>query len=255
MVAASAHEQVVHLVLLRMDRLRPRVEELSRVLAEDEHARARRFRFAFDRESYAVGRAALRHCLAAHTGQRPEEVSFAYGEHGKPRLHLEQGASPLRFNASGSKGLAAIAIARGAELGVDIERRRELSDWRQLAARFFHELESNALAKFPALQAEDAFMRLWTLKEAVVKFTGRGLYQGLNSFAVSADPRSAPRLLYWSQSDVGLPSPGFLWTTKPSDDSFVSVASGSDRVEIVPGALPRVLVPAALAPVSSQSTA
>ena len=61
------------------------------------------------------------------------------------------------------------------------------------------------------------FLRCWTLKEAFVKATGDGLSIPLNSFEISTDPDSPPRLLHLSHgstADWSLhsfePQPGYL---------------------------------------------
>jgi phosphopantetheinyl transferase len=61
----------------------------------------------------------LRRVLATHLEADPEEVEVGYGEHGKPRL---EGPGGLEFNLSHSAELVLVAVARGREVGVDVER-------------------------------------------------------------------------------------------------------------------------------------
>jgi 4'-phosphopantetheinyl transferase len=55
-----------------------------------------------------------------------------------------------------------------------------------LAARFFTRDESAALQALPVGQREDAFVRLWCAKEAVLKAHGRGIAFGLHRLEFAA---------------------------------------------------------------------
>ncbi len=100
-------------------------------LSSDELARAARFHFERDRTRFSVARAALREILAHYLGTSPAEIAFVYGDHGKPALAPPYG--DLRFNLSHSHDLALCAVARGSEVGVDVERIRELDDLEGMA--------------------------------------------------------------------------------------------------------------------------
>ena len=95
-------------------------------LSPDERERAERFVFARDRDRFVAGRAFLRLLLAQYLGCEPRALRFRYGPHGKPALADER--SDLRFNLAHSGTLAVCALARGSELGVDVERLRPIGD-------------------------------------------------------------------------------------------------------------------------------
>ena len=115
----------VEVTLLNVDALAPALKPMRAVLSPDELERAARFHFERDRTRFILGRAALRHTLARRLDEAPERLRFTYGPQGKPALEDE----PLGFNASGSQGLVAIAVARGAALGIDLEQPRPRTDW------------------------------------------------------------------------------------------------------------------------------
>jgi len=54
-----------------------------------------------------------------------------------------------------------------------------------LAKRFYSEKEYNDLLTLPEIEQKEYFFELWTLKESYIKYTGQGLYQGLNTFSIS----------------------------------------------------------------------
>ena len=241
----AAAAKTVALLLLGIDVLAPRLTEMAALLSEDELARAGRFRFERDRVRFTLGRAALRHALAAACGMAPESLQFVYGAQGKPALADWGGGAELCFNASGSDGTVAIALARGAALGVDVERPRPRTDWQAIAERFFAGPERRELARLAPEDQEAAFYRGWTLKEAAVKFTGRGLSLGLDSFAVSIAPDRPPEIARWSPADLA--PPGALWTRPLTGGAHVSLACTAPEIAVGAGEAPPALKDAVVA--------
>lgn len=70
-------------------------------------------------------------------------------------------------------------------MGVDLERVRDIKDWRSVARRFFSSWENLQLKKIAECEQQRAFFLCWTRKEAVIKGTGEGLQAQLDSFDVS----------------------------------------------------------------------
>ncbi len=174
------------------------IPALWRLLAPDEVERANRFRFDEHRRRYAVGRAALRRILARDLGTAPERVGFDYGPRGKPFLAAAErtgGGAGLEFNLSNSSDLALVALVRGPELGVDVERLKPMPDADEIAERFFSASERDVLRTLgPELKAI-GFFNAWTRKEAYLKAVGEGLAAPLDSFDVTLAPQEPPRML------------------------------------------------------------
>jgi 4'-phosphopantetheinyl transferase len=188
----------IHVWSIRLDPPPHRVEQLSRLLEEDEQARAGRFRFDRHRRQYAVGRGALRTLLAAYLGTRPELVRFSYGPRGKPFLAVSQGgtvAGGLQFNLSNSDEMALVGFVQGVEIGVDIEFMKPMPDCEQISERFFSLSEREVLRSLPPEVKEEAFFNCWTRKEAYLKAVGEGLAAPLDSFDVTLAPGDPPRML------------------------------------------------------------
>jgi len=161
------------------------------ILSEDERARAGRFVFDVHRRRFIVCRAWLRARLAERLGCGAASLRFEYGPVGKPAL---AGGEPLRFNVSHSDRYALLAMAEGAEIGVDIERLRPLSDMNALAERVFSAAERAALAAVAADRREEAFFAGWTRKEAYLKARGEGIGL-LGAIEVALTPGEVPRLI------------------------------------------------------------
>ena len=182
------------------------VARLGGVLTEDELLRAGRIQAEDGRKRAVVARAALRLLLSRELRRTPEELKFAAGAHGKPRLADE--SPPLRFNLSHSADLALVATCADAEVGVDIEQVKPRRDLNGIAKRVFTAAERQEVAA----GGEPAFYRHWVAKEAFVKATGRGV-ASLKSFEVALDAPGGARLTHIG----GDPAKAGEWTLRELD--------------------------------------
>jgi 4'-phosphopantetheinyl transferase len=193
------HDEV-HVWWYDLDVDTEREAALERTLADEERLRASRFRFAKHRRRFVVGRGTLREIVARYAGTGPQALRFEHGAHGKPRLDWPSSARDLGFNASDSHGIGAVAVARGPELGLDLERVCPDRDCELIASREFAQEEIEWLRGLPESERARAFFELWTCKEAYLKGKGLGLTASLNCFAVRLSPAMPPRLV-WSSID------------------------------------------------------
>jgi len=222
---------VVDVWVMELDLEEPRLRELGRVLSEDERARAKRFHFDRDRYRFIAGRGALRTILGEYLALLPENLSFAYAEHGKPSLN---GVSTnLRFNLSHSDRLGLLAVTAGREIGADIERIRSEVETDKLAERFFSANERAALRLMPAIDRASAFYRGWACKESLLKAWGTGLSRPLHSFDV----------------DLELNHPAALEATRPDAEEakrwslrMLDIAEGYASAFAVEGPILAVLI-------------
>lgn len=114
--------------------------------------------------------------MAAEEGVENPEIGFY--EYGKPYFIQPAG---WHFSLSHSEEYAACALARE-PVGVDIQKIRPVDTG--VARRCFSEEEQQRLRL--ARAPEEELIRIWTLKEAVVKASGLGLRQDLRRVNASA---------------------------------------------------------------------
>lgn len=109
------------------------------------------------------------------------------GANGKP--YLPPPYAHWGFNPSDSGGWLLLGLVEGADLGVDLELRRPRPTAMAIAQRHFPAAEVDWLRR--QADPDHAFLRLWTLKEALYKAIGRGLGYGLGRacFQPGADGR------------------------------------------------------------------
>jgi 4'-phosphopantetheinyl transferase len=167
----------------------------QKLLSSDESARASRFHFPRDRQSYVASRGVLRTILASYLAMEPSELSFSYSPREKPSLAPAYAERSLQFNVSHSGGMALFAFALRREIGVDVEQVRRDLEVEAIARRFFSAHEQMQLAGLNVEEKVEAFFRCWTRKEAYIKATGDGLSLPLSQFDVSLQPGSENALL------------------------------------------------------------
>jgi 4'-phosphopantetheinyl transferase len=126
----------------------------------------------------------LRSLLGKYLGIPPADVAFANDPNGKPRLHEIASPDRLCFNLAHSGDLALVVVARGCDVGIDVEQLRDVNEWGQIARQYFHELEVDEIFGSAHELRGTAFLRCWTAKEAIVKAIGSGLSCPLTSFRV-----------------------------------------------------------------------
>jgi 4'-phosphopantetheinyl transferase len=168
------------------------LQRLEGMLTADELNRADCFAFSKDRNTFVTARSVLRIILARYLDENPGVLRFTYGPHGKPELSTNT-FKPF-FNVSHSGDRLLIAIAKGFDVGVDIEKINAELAFEPLAG-VFSRLERSALACIRDDKRLEAFFKCWTSKEAYIKGIGKGLTVALEDFDVCVDPDRPAQLL------------------------------------------------------------
>lgn len=100
------------------------------------------------------------------------------GKWGKPYLTDYPG---IHFNLSHSGEYVCCAVA-DFEVGVDVQQHQTVKVG--VANRFFSVEDNRLLAGLTGAEKEEWFFRIWSIRESYVKFTGKGLGQGLANFEI-----------------------------------------------------------------------
>lgn len=130
-----------------------------------------RFRFSSDRNRSLWAELFARWRLAEAVGLSPAEIEISHDEKGKPICKNHA----LSVSLSHSGPYIAVAVGQNA-VGIDVERKRKFSP--SVSRRWFRSEEHEFLTSLPEEKRAHAFFRLWTLKEAALKYTGEGLAGG-----------------------------------------------------------------------------
>jgi 4'-phosphopantetheinyl transferase len=166
----------------------------------EERLRAALFHRRRDALRFLAGRNFLRELIGNFLNTNPSEVRFNQLSNGKPVLVRPATRPQLHFSFSRSEGSALVGISQCHVLGIDLEKLRPIPEWRAIASRFFTSKELADLDRSGEV-AQAQFLRLWTLKEAVLKTTGDGLFGSLADFEFSFDAFGKPQFR-WLTSTI-----------------------------------------------------
>lgn len=146
------------------------------LLSEPERQRYARFIIDSAADEYLVAHVLTRTLLSRFANVAPDAWRFRRTEHGRPEIIGADGVAGLRFNLSHSTGVVACAVARGRDVGIDVESfRGGRSMPVDLARRFFARPEVSAIENASPAEQVWLFCAHWTLKEAYLKARGLGL--------------------------------------------------------------------------------
>jgi len=142
------------------------------LLSEQRREQVLRFKYELGRKTCAAAYLLLCEGLRKEYGITEKPV-FEYGEHGKPVI---VGHPDIHFNLSHCREAVACAVS-SRPVGIDVESirqfRESLVEYTMNAA----EVERIRQSERPDVE----FIRLWTMKEAVLKLSGEGISTDLKT--------------------------------------------------------------------------
>ena len=157
------------------------VAKLFDILSDGERARSKGFIDARGYRQYVISRGRMRQVLALYTDIEPPEIQFTVVGDGKPALY-DQTSRKIFFNNTHSGSLGLIAVTSGREVGIDMERVRDIERALQLSKRFFLPDEHAELENLPRDEMIRAFLEIWCRREAGTKARGASVWRGLGSW-------------------------------------------------------------------------
>ena len=192
--------KTVNTWFINVNVVQDKIEMFSRIISIDENKRANKFHFKKDKNLFIMSRAILRVLSGHYLNIKPEDITFKYGEFGKPDYDFE---TNLKFNISHSGDMAIFSFVKDFDIGTDIEKMKHDFDVLDIATNYFSELEIEALKKLPKQMQVEGFYRVWTRKESFIKATAQGLSFPLDSFSVSLNSNETAELLQtkWDENE------------------------------------------------------
>lgn len=215
------NQQEVHVWRIPLDVSQYAVMALAPLLSDEENARAGRILCEDSGRRFVAAHGALRRILSRYLDESPDRICLVRDARGKPHLASGAGAPALCFSLSHSDEVALVAVTQDGDVGVDVERIRQVSAWREIAARYFSEREREALCSLADDGTPEAFFHCWTRKEAYSKALGRGVSQLWREFSVSL-ATSATTVLHGAGSEAGASG---QFTLRPLDAGAGYVAA------------------------------
>jgi 4'-phosphopantetheinyl transferase len=207
--------------------------ECYATLSPEEKDRAGRFAHDRHHRQYVLAHGLLRLALSDITSQvAPSDWSFSRDRYDRPFVASPATARPVYFSLSHTDGCVACAISGFERVGLDVERIQQRGSLRDVVSSACSTEEIETLRGLAPEQFVDRFFDYWTLKEAYLKATGRGLSLPLNqiSFLISPDG-IAVRLAAGMKDDA---TNWHFQRKSPSPNHRLAIADGSG----VAGGLP-----------------
>jgi 4'-phosphopantetheinyl transferase len=132
-----------------------------------------RYKYVRDQKSRLLSRLMLQESLE-DTGSHNALVNWKRNANHKPAIDNWNA-----FNISHDSDLAVFAYTTGSTVGIDIEKKENISYWEIID--HFHPEEQQFIKT--AIDPENSFYRIWVKKEALLKALGTGIVNGLNDFS------------------------------------------------------------------------
>jgi 4'-phosphopantetheinyl transferase len=161
------------------------------LLSEPERAKWRRFVAPDAQLQYLVSRALVRTTLSRYAEVAEDAWQFETNRYGRPYVSQPRSLRDVQFNLSNTTGLVVCAVARGCDIGIDVENFTRNLDVDALAPAVFAPAElADVFLQRPPGDRRDRFFSYWTLKEAYIKARGMGLSLPLDAFWFDLGGRS-----------------------------------------------------------------
>jgi phosphopantetheinyl transferase len=134
-------------------------------------------------------------CVCDFIGEKEKHIDFILSKnnYGKPfieSIYKTKGGKRkkidinLHFSLSHSGGIIICAVACF-NIGADCQfiNIKDIEQCRKIAERFYSPSENVFLNELTEKEYISGFFKIWTKKEAYIKYTGKGLAEGLNTFS------------------------------------------------------------------------
>ena len=131
------------------------------------------------RAEFLASRWLIRRALSEASGHDVQACCPAPG-----RTVASQSPPGWRLSLSHSHGLVGCALSSSGAVGLDLEPLVRKTQWQAIVRRWFSEPERDWLL---ARNDHREFLKVWTLKEAWLKATGRGIANNLQTLTVHED--------------------------------------------------------------------
>lgn len=132
-------------------------------------------------------------CICDFIGEKERgiKIVFAKNEYGKPYVSGIYKTTKIKmdislyFSVSHSGNMIICAVACF-NIGADCQKPAgDFETCKKITKRYFSENENIFLSNFDSREYIDNFFKVWTKKEAYIKYTGKGFFEGLATFSVT----------------------------------------------------------------------
>jgi phosphopantetheine--protein transferase-like protein len=192
-----------------------------KVLSKEEKSKAASFHFIEFSYRFVICHGILRMLLSEKLSCEPESLVFHKGINGKPYLE----GNKLFFNLSHTKDLCAIAISDNRDVGIDIEKINDTTDYKGISECFCSEDEQQLIKA--SQNPMEYFFLFWTRKEAFLKAIGLGLNTTLQEINVCQSVNLTKYSSLCKNQEMEIGENYFIYSDQIKDH-FLSVATSAE---------------------------
>ena len=198
------------------------------VLSDHERRSHGEFSFEKDRRRYLTTRSLVRYVLSRYVPIPPAEWRFDVSAFGQPfAVNSHPDVSAIAFNISHSDRVVLLGLARGCQLGIDVEDLRRKVPV-SIAGSVFSAPEVRQLHALSPAGQPQRFLEFWTLKESYIKARGRGLSLPLDKFSFELTGKRQFQV-YFDPSLNDSPDNWTFWQWSPSRESIAALCVENKR--------------------------
>ncbi len=184
---------IIYTLLLKDEKFSEKEIFLLNFLSEMRREKVLRFVYDMDKKLSLYSALMARMVISGQSGILPHDLMFGLQKNGKPYLLNEKG---IHFNLSHTRNAIIGGFARE-EIGVDVEK-IDVPDASILPV-CFHESETERFYHTREADRSSLFYKIWTRKEAYIKFTGQGLCEDITKID-TFEPKLERNFMSWSEA-------------------------------------------------------
>lgn len=159
------------------------LRKYEKLLSSSESDTYYSFNYLEQRKSFLIAKALIRNVLSHYVEKPIESWDIRYSVLGKPYVACPD--KNLNFNISHTQNLVVCAISTSHNIGVDIEYIDEDRDVINISKKCFSKDEIKTIQGISDRHLQlKKFYEVWTLNEAFVKASGRGMEIPVDDFSV-----------------------------------------------------------------------
>jgi 4'-phosphopantetheinyl transferase len=196
--------------------------QFDRVLSDHERRQHGEFLFEKDRRRYLTTRSLVRYVLSRYVPIPPAAWRFDATAFGRPFIvNSHPDVSAMTFSISHSDRVVVLGLARGCQLGIDVEdlhRNVPVA----IAGSVFSAAEVRQLHALPPAGQPHRFLDFWTLKESYIKARGKGLSLPLDKFSFELTGKRQLQVCFDASLNDS-PDHWTFWQWSPSRDSIAAL--------------------------------
>jgi len=151
------------------------VPEWDQVLSPEEVVRAKRFIIPEKRKQFIAAHILLHMILSAYMQNSAQDIRLDYQPGGKPILWHTLASENIQFSLTHSNQWMLAAISRRIPLGIDLEHLELIKEKKWILENLFAEDDRERYQHLSPHEQDETLIRVWTLKEAVLKSVGLGI--------------------------------------------------------------------------------